>query len=96
MQNIQVKELLPEFLSSLPQGSENDAITAFKIIPKYLHWLQKNHNLVLQEPNKSCAHIWEILAQYSITEPHWWDSHPVQKYVVVQICRCGQLRKIKL
>jgi hypothetical protein len=93
MSNIKIKELVPDFLTSIDSISCDEQISAYRILPKFLSWLQKNHNLVLREPIKVCNHKWEILEKYQITEPHWFDNHPVQRLVVIQICKCGKLRK---
>jgi len=97
MNNPQVKELLPEFLTSFPEGRENDVISAFKLFPKFLQWLERTHHLKLLEPQKACEHRFEIIEKFYTTRLSGWDGHEIKQYNVIQRCEeCGHLKKSSL
>jgi hypothetical protein len=89
MATSKVKDRVPEFLASLSNESCDDKIAAFRLIPKFITWYQRRG----QTPPLRCNHTWTIIAQFSRTEPYWWDNRPVQRQVIIQRCTCGQIKK---
>jgi len=91
MTSTDLKELVPGFLKTIENSSYDEQILSYQILQKFLSWINKNK--AIQKPDQSCEHKWYILEQYMISQPHWFDSRPIQKLVVIQRCRCGQLKK---
>ena len=90
-----MKELLNNYLNQIDKSPVDEKIHAYQTLYNFLIWLESNHELVITRKGVlSCEHEFEIIDKYFTTKPHWWDSHEVKIYNIIQRCvKCGKVIK---